>query len=358
MASGPAVYAKRYLGAEGGRPGDARPGREILYYRDGPSATVAVERSAGFVSLLVNGKADASTAPADMPTQLMLGHLPLLLHAEPRAILVIGLGSGITAGAVARHPVQRLDVVEIEPAVIEASRFFREEHGDVLTDPRDPGRHRRCPELPPDHADPLRRDHLRAVESLDRGDRLAVLARILPARAPAPPARRDHAAVDPRLQPAVRGSAHGRGDVPDRLPGLSVWQVSPGDFLLLGRVDPAPLDLSLVKARYQTNPAVRRDLERIGMRGWSGLLGYFVLGPEDAARYARGAAVNTDDRLALEFSAPRALYLDTHAENGRMLRRFRTADLPEVTADSLAELENPECDPGSAATRAALGVKQ
>ena len=71
-----------------------------------------------------------------MPTQLMLGHLPMLLHPEPAAVLVIGLGSGITAGAVARHPVQRIDVVEIEPAVIEAARFFREEHGDVLADPR------------------------------------------------------------------------------------------------------------------------------------------------------------------------------------------------------------------------------
>jgi spermidine synthase len=358
MASGPAVYAKRYLGAEGARPGDARPGREILYYRDGPSATVAVERSASFVSLLVNGKADASTAPADMPTQLMLGHLPLLLHAEPRAILVIGLGSGITAGAVARHPVQRLDVVEIEPAVIEASRFFREEHGDVLTDPR-----------------------VRVVVGDARNFLLTTEARYdVITSEPSNPwiggiaslfsleffelARR-------HLQPGgiMLQWIHAYGLLSEDLrmvvetfrtvfPAVSIWQVSPGDFLLLGRVDPAPLDLSLVKARYQTNRAVRRDLERIGLRGWSGLLGYFVLGPEDTARYARGAAVNTDDQLALEFSAPRALYLDTHAENGRELRGFRTTDFPEVTARSLAELENPEVRSSIGATRAALGVKE
>ena len=77
------------------------------------------------------------------------------------------------------------------------------------------------------------------------------------------------------------------------------------------------------------------------MRGWSGVLGYFALGEEDAARYARGAALNTDDRLALEFSAPRALYLDTHAENARVLRSFRTASLPEVTPGSAAELDDP-----------------
>ena len=78
---------------------------------------------------------DAGTA-VDMPTQLMSGHIPMLLHQDPRAVLVIGMGSGITAGAVSRHPVERLDIVEIEPAVAEASRFFAHIHGDVLKDPR------------------------------------------------------------------------------------------------------------------------------------------------------------------------------------------------------------------------------
>ena len=358
MSSGPAVYAKRYLGAEGGRPGDAGPGREILFYRDGPSATVAVERSAGFVSLLVNGKADASTAPADMPTQLLLGHLPLLLHAEPRAILVIGLGSGITAGAVARHPVQRLDVVEIEPAVIEATKFFREEHGDVLTDPR-------IRVVIGDARSfllttPIRYDVITSEPSNPWIGGIASLFSLEFFRL----ARQHLQAGGIMLQ-----WIHAYSLLPEDLrmvvetfrtvfPAMSVWQVSPGDFLLLGRADPAPLDLNLVKARYQTNPAIRRDLERIGMRGWSGLLGYFVLGAQDAARYAQGATVNTDDRLALEFSAPRALYLDTHVENGRMLRRFRTGNLPEVTPESLAGLENPDVRSSIAATRSALGVKE
>ena len=49
---------------------------------------------------------------------------------------MIGMGSGITAGAVARHPVDRVDIVEIEPAVVEATRFFARQHGNVLADPR------------------------------------------------------------------------------------------------------------------------------------------------------------------------------------------------------------------------------
>jgi spermidine synthase len=358
MASGPAVYAKRYLGTEGARRAEAPPGREILYYRDGTSATVAVERSASFVTLLVNGKADASTAPADMPTQLMLGHLPLLLHAEPRTILVIGLGSGITAGAVARHPVQRLDVIEIEPAVIEASRFFREEHGDVLADPR-------VRVVVGDARNfllttPTRYDVITSEPSNPWIGGIASLFSLEFFRL-----ARGH------LQPGgiMLQWIHAYSLLSEDLrmvvetfrtvfPAMSIWQVSPGDFLLLGRVDPAPLDLALIKARAQTNPAVRRDLERIGLRGWSGVLGYFVLGPEDAARYAQGAAVNTDDWLALEFSAPRSLYLDTHAENGRVLRSFSTAAVPEVTPGSLAELGDPEVRSWISATRATLGAKE
>jgi hypothetical protein len=53
------------------------------------------------------------TAPADMPTQIMLGHL--CSSTWPRTVWS-SVSAGITAGAVARHPVQRLDVVEIEPA--------------------------------------------------------------------------------------------------------------------------------------------------------------------------------------------------------------------------------------------------
>jgi spermidine synthase len=51
--------------------------------------------------------------------------------------LVIGLGSGITVGSAATHAaVHRLDVLEISPEVVAASRFFVAEHGDVLSDPR------------------------------------------------------------------------------------------------------------------------------------------------------------------------------------------------------------------------------
>ena len=72
-------------------------------YEEGLTTTVSMEESRGGVFLRVNGKVDASTG-VDMPTQVLAGHLPVLVHPQPREALVIGLGSGVTVGSVLRHP--------------------------------------------------------------------------------------------------------------------------------------------------------------------------------------------------------------------------------------------------------------
>jgi LPXTG-site transpeptidase (sortase) family protein len=43
-----------------------------------------------------------------MKTQRLVGHLPLILHPAPKDALLIGLGSGVTAGAMLTHPVAKL----------------------------------------------------------------------------------------------------------------------------------------------------------------------------------------------------------------------------------------------------------
>jgi spermidine synthase len=114
----------------------ARIGGEVLFHRDGREATVTVARDGPWLSMRVNGKVDASTR-GDLETQRMLAHLGVLLHAGPRDVLVVGLASGITAGSVLTHAeVERVTCVEIEPAVVEASSWFRAWNGVALGDPR------------------------------------------------------------------------------------------------------------------------------------------------------------------------------------------------------------------------------
>jgi spermidine synthase len=140
-------------------------------------------------------------------------------------------------------------------------------------------------------------------------------------------------------------------------PATTIWHVS-GDFLLLGRTEPAPMDLNLLKARYQANPALRRDLGYLDIHGWPGVLSYFLLGEADAARYSDGVALNTDDRLSLEFSAPRALFLDTGRQNYQLMRSFRVEDLPAVTPDSRGELERPDVRAWIGAAYLARGAQE
>ena len=113
----------------------------IPYYRDGAGSSVAIRISdwAGGgtnVTLRVNGKPDAST-DADMATQVLSAQIPSLLHPDPKKVLIVGLGSGVTAGSVLQHTgVEELTVVEMSPEVIEAGRFFAHANHDVLSNPR------------------------------------------------------------------------------------------------------------------------------------------------------------------------------------------------------------------------------
>jgi Amidase len=113
-------------------------------------------------------------------------------------------------------------------------------------------------------------------------------------------------------------------------PETSIWESAAGDFLLLGRAEPEPIDPRRVAARLKVNPAAARDLARIGISGWDGVLTHLKLGEADVRRYADGAPLNTDDRLRLEFSAPRALYLDTFKPNWELMRKFKTAEGPAI----------------------------
>ena len=120
-------------------PGVADHVAEAIYIGEGMNSTVAVTLLDGdIVSFHVCGKVEASTEPADMRLQRMLGHLSALVHPQPRSILVVGCGAGVTAGSFVLHPdVERIVLCEIEPLIPKvAASFFGKENYHVLHDPR------------------------------------------------------------------------------------------------------------------------------------------------------------------------------------------------------------------------------
>ncbi|HEV8337819.1 MAG TPA: fused MFS/spermidine synthase [Candidatus Polarisedimenticolia bacterium] len=116
--------------------GSKAPDARVVFHREGKTSTVTVIREWSLTWLRVDGKTDASSTGEDMLTQVLLGQLPFFFAAQPSDACVIGFGSGVTSHAVLTHPIRRLDNVEIERQVVEASRFFREVNFDPLADPR------------------------------------------------------------------------------------------------------------------------------------------------------------------------------------------------------------------------------
>jgi spermidine synthase len=120
------------------RTGERVPMPQLLYVGEGLSESIAVSDDGLARTFSVSGKNEASTAPDDMRLQSMLGNLPALIHPNPRSVLIVGFGSGVTAGTFVLYPgVQRIVICEIEPLVPrKVAPFFRAENHDVVSDPR------------------------------------------------------------------------------------------------------------------------------------------------------------------------------------------------------------------------------
>jgi spermidine synthase len=119
---------------------------ELLYYRDGKTATITSyrERYTNAVTIATNGKPDASMrlsssseATPDEPTMILLGLLPMAFHPQAETAANIGLGSGLTTQVLLSNPrLKQVDTVEIEESVVEGARNFRPRVDLVFTDPR------------------------------------------------------------------------------------------------------------------------------------------------------------------------------------------------------------------------------
>jgi spermidine synthase len=115
------------------------PSSELLYTKEGRNSSVAITKwSDGAIEVDVNGHVEATTEPYDMKLQRMVGHLPGLIHPNPKSVLGIGFGAGVSAGTFTRYPgIEHITVCEIEPVIPPTStRFFAKQDYDVYHNPR------------------------------------------------------------------------------------------------------------------------------------------------------------------------------------------------------------------------------
>ena len=112
---------------------------KVLYTVEGRNSSVAITQwNDGNVEIDVNGHVEATTEPYDMKLQRMVGHLPALLHPDPKSVLGIGFGAGVSAGTFTRYPgIQHITVCEIEPVIPPTStRFFAKQDYEVYHNPK------------------------------------------------------------------------------------------------------------------------------------------------------------------------------------------------------------------------------
>ena len=317
LSSGSYTYAANVDAAETDLPTSLKAGT-VLYYKEGATATVSVRRLAGTVALAIDGKVDASNW-ADMLTQKLLAHLPLLLHPDPHDVCIIGLGSGVTLGAALRHRIDRADVVEISPEVVEASSFFADDNGHALEDPRTRlilGDGRSHLQLSAEQYD--------VIISQPSNPWMAGVAALF--------TREFFLAARERLTPGgifcqwahtyeiadadLRSIAATFMNV---FPNGTLWLVGEADVLFIGSNDPRGPSLDNLSLPWRP-PGVATDLARVSVFDPFSLLSLYAAGPQQVQGYGRGAFVQTDDRPLIEFSGPHAMYDQVVNENVATLR--------------------------------------
>ena len=329
MTSGVFRHASMYLALLGTpqRMERAFAAYRTRYYREGSEAVVTVfdrptlDGSTHRV-LNIDGKVDASTG-ADMATQVLSGYLPSLFRPDARNALVIGLASGVTAGKLAEQDIANIDIVEIEPAVVEASRLFDDYSGAPLDDPRVNvfiGDGRRYL-----HTTGTRYD---IVVSEPSNPWLSMSARLF--------TREFFELVRARL--SERGIlvqwvplyALGKEQFAVLLrtlirvfPQTALLRSAEGDLLVVAGTHPLKLSLDALDSLYR-GPGVQ-SLAEIGFGTPAALLGAWIADGAGLRGVLDGGLLNTDDNGMLELGSPWYLQANTTAGNAALVERAGTA---------------------------------
>lgn len=272
------------------------PGQRVLWQDEGPQTTVSIhEEFDGTRVMYLDGLHQANTQPAMVGYHRLIGTLPLAVHPEPQRALVIGLGGGVTAGALSADPALRVDVIELSPEVVEGAEWLAAVNGDVTTRPNvdiriDDGRNylltteRRYDVIT---ADLIQPEHAGAGklwsteyweltrEALAPG---GVMVQWVPGQR-----ARDHTMI-------VRSFL-------EVFPYVTAWA---GGSMLVGSNEPLEINASDYVDRL-TKPGTGIALAQAGLGDVDQLRAMYTAGREELAAYAGDGALLTDDRPRLEF---------------------------------------------------------
>jgi spermidine synthase len=318
----------------------ALKGVEVLYYGEGAESIVSSTLNRGILTFATNGWNEASTTFADMQCQYTLGHLPMLLNKNPKKVLVVGLGSGMTLGATSIHPsVEEITLAEIEPKVIGVAKTFAFYNHNAINNPKlkivfNDGRNflmTTTDTFDVITADPIH-PFFRGAGYLYTAEYFKLASEHL-----------NPGGIMCQWLPMYRLTKENFTSVMktfrQHFKYTMVW-LTVYDVELVGSNSPIIIDEKELEKRIE-DPAISFDLQWVMMGTADDFLSYFVMGTEGAKAFTRGGIVNTDENLYLEFSAPfsyDSVFLE--AENMDSLLRYRESIMPYLAVPGDPESRN------------------
>ena len=305
----------------------------IIWEAEGVESSVALHSASG-LAFALNGRIDGN-AILDAPTQVMAGLLGAILHPAPRRSLVIGLGTGSTAGWLADVAgMERVDVVELEPAILHVAQACASVNQQALRNPKvhitiadareilltTPARYDIIFSEP---SNPFRagiaslftREYYRAISTrLEPGGLFIQWVQAYE--------------VDPQTIRTVYAT------LASVFPCVETWQLGRGDLALIASRSPTRIDVMALRKRLREEPFAHALASSWRAADLEGFLGHYVARRSFALAIAGlgQAVVNTDDRNSIEFGFARSVGREGRFEVNdlRAVSRARQEDRPEV----------------------------
>jgi spermidine synthase/MFS family permease len=285
--------------------------RTLVEEAEGRESSIALLRDDD-LGLIVNGKSDGS-ARRDAGTQVMAGMIAALLHPQPRTAMIVGLGTGTTAGWLGAIPaMERVDVVELEPAVIRMARQYAAVNHDALHNPK-----------------------IHIAEGDARETLLVSRARYdIIFSEPSNPYRAGVASLYTREFYEAAAARLERGGVFAQwvqtysidaqtartvyatltavFPHVQTWTTNPGDIVLIASRQPFPIDVDAIRRRLAQEPFRAATHAAWRVESAEGVLAHFIANEEVASALGKDAPqLNTDDRPVIEFGFARSVGRDS-----------------------------------------------
>jgi spermidine synthase len=280
--------------------------RDILWDADGVESSVALSYSHG-INFVVNGRCDGH-ATGDSGTQIMLGLIPAGLYGKPTRALVVGLGTGSTAGWLAAVPsMKRVDVVELEPAIVRIAQACESVNHQALSNPK-------VHVIIGDGREVLlsTREKYDVIASEPSNPYRAGIASLF--------TREYYEAAASRLNPgglfaqwiqAYETNASTIQTVYATLGSvfshIDTWRTDEGDLLMVASTESQIYDADTLRGRFAEEPFKSALVNTWRVNSLEGVLAHFVVNNSlaRALEHVQKAELNTDDRTVLEFAFAR-----------------------------------------------------